>query len=469
LTEGEINDAQPNSEDVTIPSKPQPQQPPIATGESSLPPVSRPSAPSVPPSQSAPAVTQIATPEVVEVTARIPHTATRVTITVDVAPQAKAPSPEVLPDPSRRLPALAIAGGRQLPQLLFVTNREALAGNIGRLECEHLLDALRARGLLLIDQIPAGVTDAVATAAMVGQVLAQQANVQGVVLIGGYDVMPAERRDCLPSDLRRELPPNDDPDNFIVWSDDLYGQPGADGLPRLPVSRIPDGKSGELVRQALQAGSRSVGSARAGVRNVARPFADGVYSALPGTANLLVSQPATFDQHPALNLQADHLYFMLHGDYVDATRFWGERTAGYKEAVNIANVPTQCGRVVFAGCCWGALPVDTPAGLIAPHRPFGQKTAESSIALSFLAHGASAFVGCTGAHYSPTEPPFQYFGGPLHTAFWQACQEGATPAQALLMAKTVYQRGIPHGRPGPVNRAIELKILRQYTCLGLGW
>jgi hypothetical protein len=28
---------------------------------------------------------------------------------------------------------------------------------------------------------------------------------------------------------------------------------------------------------------------------------------------------------------------------------------------------------------------------------------------------------------------------------------------------------IPHGRTTDIGHAIELKILREYTCLGLGW
>ena len=42
------------------------------------------------------------------------------------------------------------------------------------------------------------------------------------------------------------------------------------------------------------------------------------------------------------------------------------------------------------------------------------------------------------------------------------------PARALLEAKKEFLAGIPH-RPGPVAKAIEMKIFRQYTCLGLGW
>ena len=45
------------------------------------------------------------------------------------------------------------------------------------------------------------------------------------------------------------------------------------------------------------------------------------------------------------------------------------------------------------------------------------------------------------------------------------------PAAALLAARTEYMKRIPHGeaRGSLIGEAIEFKILRQYTCLGLGW
>ena len=124
---------------------------------------------------------------------------------------------------------------------------------------------------------------------------------------------------------------------------------------------------------------------------------------------------------------------------------------------------------MFTGCCWGALTVDTPANRVVEGRTYGVKTPGASMALGFLMAGAHAFIGCTGAHYSPTEEPYGYFGGPMHEGFWRALLAGAPPAQALYDAKVEYVRGFPHGRSSPVQQAIEYKILREYTCLGLGW
>lgn len=161
---------------------------------------------------------------------------------------------------------------------------------------------------------------------------------------------------------------------------------------------------------------------------------------------------------------------MLHGSDVDATRFWGEDGAEFPVAMHVENVPRRVGMVAFTGCCWGAMPVTTKARDVAPNRPLGARTPGQSIALTFLKHGARAFVGCTGSHYSPTRAPYGYFGQPMHDVFWRQYAVGRSPAQALFDAKVAYMRDLPHGQaPGGVAEAIEFKILRAYTCLGLGW
>lgn len=458
-TTGELNDPQPNSTDTSIGGIGEPEEPFIIGAE----PVT-----TEPPQQTAPGSAS----QFVEVNAKIPHVNTRVTITVDVesgggSPEGPSSGPS-LGSTTTPADAFRIAGGRQLPELLFVTSRNTLAANIGAAECARVLASIRASQQPLEDIPNTG--NAQAAAQLVRRRLAQRPNVKGVVIVGGYDVVPADPLKCLTDDLLRRLPENDDPDRFVVWSDDLYGVRRSGGRLELPVSRIPDGKSAQLVTAALQAARGEVVNARGGVRNVARPFADHVFRVLPGPGNLHVSRPATFNQQsPALDLKSERVYFMLHGDYTDSSRFWGEGTANHTEAVNISNIPGQFKGIVFTGCCWGALTVDTPAGRAIAGRPFGQKTVGSSLALSFLARGALAFIGCTGAHYSPLEAPYNYFGGPMHTSFWRHYNAGIAPALALFNAKREYSLAIPHGRSGATSIAIENKILRQYTCLGLGW
>lgn len=450
---GEINDARPNSADEATAPVPQ----------SLLP--------------AGPAAPRVSAPEtrgggagVVEVVARIPNQRTRVRITVEVEPgDGSAPLVSVPPRQDAPAGELRIGGGRKLPKLLAVSGREALARNIGRDEAAMVLTALAGSGLSVMDDLPPGVAVR-DSAAAVHQRLQREAGIEGVVIVGGFDVVPSLRLDALSPDLRRQVSGNDDPDDFVVWSDEIYASTDGDTVANLPISRVPDGRSARFLFSALQAPNRLRGSGRSGVRNVRREFADRIFRDLPGQNDLLTSRPSTHDQtNPALTLDGDLVYLMLHGDDRDASRFWGEETEGGREAVGMGNLPEASGPVVFTGCCWGALSADPPAVRASNGEPIAPKVPESSLALGFLDRGAVGFIGCTGAHYSPTDSPFDYYGGPMHKAFWSRYLAGSAPAAALLEAKRDYAAGMPHNHPSAISKAIEMKILRQYTCLGLGF
>jgi len=404
----------------------------------------------------------------IEVTTRIPFDAVRVTVTVEVEPRTTA----VRQVTARRVDSattrtLTVGAGRTLPRLLFVTSAPALARNIGQEEARAVMDALLSASGQLLSDLPDGVDSTAATGAVQAW-LARDLDIKGVVIVGGHDVVPARHIDCLPPALRAQVR-GGDADHFFVWSDDPYGDRDGDGIAELAVSRIPDGKSADLVFAALAATGTRRPARAAGIRNIARPFAAGIFRALPGAPDALISTPTVFNQVPAYSLDADWVYLMLHGDYADSKRFWGEQTPDDVEAVNVSNIPASAGAVVFTGCCWGALTVDPPAGRYLPGQAVEPKTAEGSIALAFLRSGALAFIGCTGSHYSPTVAPYQYYGGPLHAAFWASLSRGLPPAEALFAAKVQYVQGLPYGQRAPDSQAIGYKIFRQYTCLGLGW
>jgi hypothetical protein len=130
--------------------------------------------------------------------------------------------------------------------------------------------------------------------------------------------------------------------------------------------------------------------------------------------------------------------------------------------------------VLLTGCCWGALTSQQTARNHTAGEPITSHTPATSLALAFLKAGVQAFVGCTGTHYSPTISPYGYFGGPLHEAFWKnvlpaPAGRGLAPAAALFEAKKTYIAGMPHGQTAAKAIAIEMKILHQFHCLGLGW
>lgn len=366
------------------------------------------------------------------------------------------------PDPQTGT-AQKLGGGRDFSKQLFVTDSRKLERNVGETEAKRAIrmitDAAQCMDVAGIDQPETAVRRELA-----------KGKHSGVVIIGGYDVVPSQRVDVLDADLRASIPRNDiieDRDEFIIWSDDIWGDIDGENMPDLPVSRVPDAASSVLLFKALQAGKPPQASGRFGIRNVARPFADPIFGNLPGTDKLLVSAPLRFNQIPSGAVQRPYLYFMLHGLDRDGSRFWGDDPGrGAVEAINVASLPNQGLGVALAGCCWGALTVDQRAndrsGLVSP------KSYKSSIALSVLMGGAQAFVGCTGVHYSPGAAG-GFFGGPMQMAFWQQLGAGRPPAEALFEARKTFLAGMPHGRVVPLELAIERKIYKQFTCLGLGW
>jgi Metallo-beta-lactamase superfamily len=357
--------------------------------------------------------------------------------------------------------ASALAAGRKLPLLVFVTDPEQLRQNIGE-SADQALRIIRESGHRLVTGPGATLAEATRQALLGAQV-------KGVVLLGGYDVVPSQRVDVLGPELRNRMSADliaRDRDGFVVWSDDVYGDREPDGVPELPVSRIPDARLGSFLLSMLTGGT----TAQAGkfaIRNRARPFAEPVYAAIPGVGVMQISYPQRTDAQQRILASRQNIYFMLHGDYRDGTTFWGEDDNGTTPAIDVGSLPQAGVGVAFAGCCWGALTVSEPAFLVGERTPT-PRMPERSMALSVLKAGANAFVGCTGVHYSPGAGG-GFFGGPLHQAFWTEIAGGNSAAQALLNARNTYLLQIPHERPALWNQAVERKIYKQFTCLGLGW
>lgn len=415
--------------------------------------------------------------DIVEVITRIPNSSTKVTVTIEIDPvKKKVNSDEIVSHEmlSINKPSanLLVGNGRSLPNLVVVTCKSKLARNIGQTEAEIALQSIaNTKNLQLID-LPSKIDTAEKVANELRNHL-QDLELAGVVVLGGYDVIPSYRLDVLDANLRHTLEFNNqlnDQDEFFVWSDDIFGDRDGDFIAELPVSRIPDGHLAAVVFNALQTPS-FIPDTRFGIRNIRRPFADKIFSLLPGhSGNLEVSE--TFGPaHILPNSARGAVYYMLHGSNKDGTRFAGEvLSGGGFEALTIENVPVSApGTIVLTGCCWGALTVSPQALFANPDTIVQPRGPESSIAIAYLLAGSQAFVGCTGSHYSPFSPPYNNAGKPMHEAFWINVANGIPPAKALYLAKQEYIRGMPHGLTTSIGEAVELKTLHQFTCLGLGW
>ena len=370
--------------------------------------------------------------------------------------------------------AASLAGGRQIPRLLFVTSRAGLAANIGAPAAARALAMLRDAGPAVLSTRRAGLSHPGSAHRMVARALTRHRDVHGIVILGGYDVVPSQRLDCLPPRLRAVItgiqdPGDHDYDDYIVWSDDVYGDPEGHGVPRFPVSRIPDGRAASVFFAALAA-PPAPRETRRGLRSKMRPFADRVFATLPGSGRMRRSSPTASAQLPHSALRGAHVYLILHGLPDKGGIFGGESSSHERMlAMTVKHAP-GAGAVVLAGCCWGGLVARRTAHLDKKGVPPPARTARGSIAVTALSKGARAFVGSTGENWSPTQTPYGYFATPLHRAFWRSFLAGAPPAKALLEAKHAFALGMPHGCARDTqDEAIEFKTVRQYTCLGLGW
>lgn len=360
--------------------------------------------------------------------------------------------------PSRPLPRLLVAWGeRSLAELSPAQRTEVEAWLATRPQVSIANDATAEQA-----------------AAVVRAALAADPTIAGVLLLGGHDAVPGHRLDVVPADLKPHLPSDQilaDPDAFVVWTDDPYGDGDGDGLPDLPVSRIPKG----ALWQGLQAAPRATRRRRRGVRDAAHAFAAGIFADLPGDAadEDLLDSPVTDEGRLGPDdLEADRLYLHLHGLATKADRFWGGGDANQNNltVVTLNSMPAKPGPVALCGACWGALTVDR---LAFSKKPIVPRTPASSLAAAFVAKGSVGFVGFTSFQYVPYQAPFRYYVEPLHRLFWQHHVAGSPPAEALFKAKLDYVGGIPHpdgtGSADPLTTVIELKVFWSATCLGLGW
>ena len=372
----------------------------------------------------------------------------------------KAPSDDGIP---------AVAAGRDFSRLLFVTDTDRLGENIGKGEAASAIEAIKRAGG---EMISASGDDLVARTQ---DRLKSSPDRDGLVLLGGYDVVPTARRDVLGTEFRKKLGTAkiaNDHDQFWIWSDASYGDLDGDAVAELPISRIPDGRDAQLFLGALGAKPLTLGD-RFGVHNINRPFATDVWNDVSGTRAIYASQHFSPADVVAAEVTASCHYYMLHGDEADARVFQGENDDNRGvPAFDIDKVPATFQGFVFSGCCWGALIVRGKAVGAVSNLPLPRLT-EESIALSYLKAGAVAFVGCTGSHYSgdsaDRDANFAYW---LHQAFWSRIREdGVAPARALFEAKAEFAERIVAGAAtwDAVGTARRMKNLAQFTCLGLGW
>ena len=265
-----------------------------------------------------------------------------------------------------------------------------------------------------------------------------------VLIVGDHDVVPFA------------VLPNPTNDGDVVFTDDVYGDTDHDVLtmPDIPVARIPDGNSLDLLVTQLSP-STLPETGDFTVASTDWDFVEILTSEIFGSGrSLFWSLPTRYTDLDPSRVNVRYDYFTLHGSYQDTTVWRGERPE-YPEAFSVTLANSQ--GIVLTGACYGAYTLG--------------RTPENSITLAFLASGARAFVGNTGQGYypiwiEPPDPPRPHpptrFGALFEDTFLSALAGGKAPLAAFMEAKEAMVR-IAMSRNGTAE---ELKLLSEHVYYG---
>ena len=265
---------------------------------------------------------------------------------------------------------------------------------------QRLIDQLGQEGFEEIDALLGGLRSVAETCPF-------------VLIIGDWDIVP-------PGVL-----PNPTTDGDPLITDDIYGDTDHDELtvPDVPVARIPDGDSLDLLVTQLSP-STVPEAGNFTVANSKRPHADvATRQVFGGDRVLLWSLPTRHsDIDPSL-VNVRHSYIVLHGSAEDASAWWGEEPT-LPVALTVSEANSQ--GVVLSAACYGAM-------------TYGH-TPEDSVALAFLANGSRAFVGSsviTYAYVKAADPQglIRGTGGRFEYTFLNALAAGQPPLEAFMSAK----------------------------------
>jgi len=348
---------------------------------------------------------------------------------------------------------------------------------------------------VMFDRAPQSCYDA---APLVRDALKRHSEIKGVVILGDYSDVPPRRVFSIDPSLSKDLDAANkanawnDNDDWWVWNDDIYGSTSVDYYPDYPVSRLPI-----VPRQSRDVvGNRPESAApppARGMRAAEFVFAHVIYHRHLGNPKVEVETSPPWPPDPSVGgstsaagmLDADNLYLALHNDGSVDFQFTGTPP-------DVGPVPLAIDRdlvdghwvtngVAFGAICWGALMSTRPARRVKPGMAIVPRTVDQSLPLTFIDHGANAFVGFTALHYVP-EPPKDYeipedlskfdlrIGGQLHADFWEIFKGGAVrPAEALGLAKEKFIGEMPTGGDHALARAKNLKAFWSATCIGFGW
>ena len=258
-----------------------------------------------------------------------------------------------------------------------------------------------------------------------------------IQIIGGHDIVPFA---VLPNPVNWEFP--EPPHRDTLYTDDVYADFTGDEVIDVPVARIPDGGSLDLLVKQLE-GKCTPKLGAFGLGNVNREYAGPIVDIFDDAGDVYWSEPMISDDFSASDVDVEHVYFILHGSKDDTSVWLGEDSWPNWPAAFKANLANSQG-IILSGCCYGAYIIG--------------KAPANSICLRFLRSGAEAFIGCTGIHYSTPGTETTYNGPLFHRLFFEHLMTGKTPSEAFFRAKRDYAP--------EADTAVEQKILHEFVFYG---
>ena len=233
----------------------------------------------------------------------------------------------------------------------------------------------------------------------------------------------------------------------VILSDDNYGDLDSDGKMEVPVIRLPDGNSADLVRAQFKRARAKANPSGGGfiyVNNTPnRVTAGNDVRSTVKAKGLITSGPWVSKGAPAgagkkpIGYPADaaFTFILQHGSYQVRTAWTNDAN---DEAFTLSDV--QRSGVVMSAACWGGWIAEREYRWYSPRdaaevRNYGdgrypaqKPTSTDTLVLAFLSKGSAGFFGSTGVSYTPTD-------GKLAQEFFGRILKGKPAYRAALEAK----------------------------------
>jgi hypothetical protein len=277
-----------------------------------------------------------------------------------------------------------------------------------------------------------------------------------IVLIGAQDIIPFQP---LKNSARRHDDENEVPSDLPYASDHPFSIESKDFVsPSRVVGRIPDiPDSGDvsyltnIINTAINWEPKdikfyksyfavsTVSWQRSTQMNIARMF---------GNFDSLLYSPISGPDYKKNHTKPSIHFYNCHGALEEPT-FYGEKGKKMPEAIHANSLAKKItpGSIAAAECCYGAQ-------LFSP-----EEVGSTSIANTYLAEGAIAFMGSTNIAYGPSDN--LALADLITQYFLVKIFEGASTGRALLEARIQFLQ-----EAGPYLDVIELKTVAQFILLG---